>query len=111
MRISTHQTPIVLGDEYPTEAYGNTIDPNLFWGNYPRYWCADELLWYYWNGSSWISIGSGNATVTSLNAENGFKAGGDAGIDGTVEMARFGGGKVKLTFKGGIVTEIEDEAE
>ena len=46
-----------------------------------------------------------------INTETGFSVGGDEGVNGSIEMDRFGGGKIKLTFNKGIVTEIEEEEE
>ena len=48
--------------------------------------------------------------IENINVTGILSVGDEAGVEGIVEMARFGGGKIKLTFKGGIVTEIEDEA-
>jgi hypothetical protein len=103
MRLFTHQTPIIIADEDP-DASGLNVEHAAKGGNYYRWFNTLDNSWYYYNGVDWTRVGDG-----TINTEAGFSIGGDAGVDGVVELARFGSGKIKLTFKGGIVTEIEDE--
>ena len=115
MKIVLEQTPLVIADEDPN-AEGFTVPvstggsfysllPNVLWFN------TIKNRWHHHNGTQWVVIGGGDIDIQgSINAELGFLVGNDTGVDGQVEMARFGGGRVKLTFKKGIVTEIEDEA-
>ncbi len=113
MQITTHQAPIIIADSPPTmtpEIAGKWLSTST--GEYfYRWFDTRSASWFTYNGSEWVPVGDGNLDIPgTLNTETGFRSGGDLGVDGLVEMARFGGGKITLTFNKGIVTEIESEA-
>lgn len=94
MGVFYRQSPLIIGD-VDVATIGDPkvglINGNSGGPGHYRYFNTTLNQWYYWSGSSWVSIGGG-------------------GVSGEVEMEREGGGKVKLVFTNGIVTEIEDEA-
>ena len=113
MGVFYRQSPLIIGDADVADIGDpkvGLINGNSGGPGYHRYFDTKLNQWYYWNGSSWVPIGDGDVTVGSVDATSGYSAGGVAGADGEVEMVREGGGKVKLTISGGIITGIEDEA-
>lgn len=115
MAVFYRQSPIIVGDANAADIGDpkiKLIEGNSSGPGYSRYFNTAKNQWYYWTGGRWAEVGEGNLDIAGIiNTETGFSAGGDEGADGVVELARFGGGKVKLTFKCGIVTQIEDEPE
>lgn len=107
-QIRVHQTPIIIADEAPEMSAGlqDLWEHTLTGESFYRWFCTIDNSWYTYNGVAWDRVGDG-----SINTETGFSIGGDEGATGTVRMTRDGGGTIELTIKGGIITEIEDEAE
>lgn len=112
MQLTTHQAPIIIADSPPE------MSPDIAgkWrhsgsGEYfYRWFDTVSKSWFTYDGDGWVRADDGIMDIPGLiNTETGYSSGGDLGVDGVVEMARFGGGKIKLTFSKGIVTEIEDE--
>ena len=69
-------------------------------------------VWYIYKDGEWKELGLKNhshSTFGDVNFTGTISVGETLGVTGEVEMVRDGGGKVKLTFTKGIVTEIEEE--
>ena len=77
------------------------------------YWFKPSTReWYMLNDAAteWLEVfDEESCTLTNLVLEGTLSMGGDTGVSGQVELAGFGGGKVKLTITGGVITEIEEE--